>query len=181
MTLKQYQGIRLAFTVAIAIIVSQSLIYNNYLIPIATVVVSSLTLLFLRGKVKEIVADERDYAIGGKSALLAMQIFSWMAVICVLVLYALRNLNPAYEAVGMTLAFATCTLMLLYSVIFRFYGKFKYSGKKTSYLIAVLILFLLLAVATLRIFSGEDNWICQDGQWVKHGQPSFPAPTVECK
>lgn len=181
MTLKQYSRIRIVFAIVIAITVSQSLVYSNFLIPIAIIIIGTLALMYFRGKIKEIVADERDYAIGGKSALLAMQIFSWLAVVCMLVLYAMRDQNPAYEAIGMTLAFSTCILMLLYSVIFRFYGKFRYSGKKTIYLVAVLILFLILAVATLRIFSGEDNWICQNGQWVMHGHPDFPAPITECK
>lgn len=26
----------------------------------------------------------------------------------------------------------------------------------------------------------EDNWLCQNGQWVKHGNPSAPAPTTGC-
>jgi uncharacterized membrane protein len=181
MTLKQYSRIRIVFAIVIAIVVSQSLVYNNFLIPIAVIIIVSLALMYFRGKVKEIVADERDYAIGGKSALLAMQIFSWLAVICMLVLYALRDRNPTYEAIGMTLAFSTCILMLLYSAIFRFYNKIKFTDKKVTYLILVLLLFLVVAIAGLRLFSGEDDWNCQNGQWIQHGHPSFPAPTIECK
>jgi hypothetical protein len=37
-----------------------------------------------------------------------------------------------------------------------------------------LILFLILA----RLFSGEDCWIKdKSGNWIKHGNPSGPAPT----
>jgi len=32
----------------------------------------------------------------------------------------------------------------------------------------------------IRVFSGEDNWICQNGQWVKHGSPSAPKPQTPC-
>jgi len=37
------------------------------------------------------------------------------------------------------------------------------------------------AVVGLRIGSGdEDTWLCQNNQWVKHGQPSAGMPTVAC-
>jgi len=27
---------------------------------------------------------------------------------------------------------------------------------------------------------GEDNWICQNGEWIKHGHPSAAKPTESC-
>jgi len=43
----------------------------------------------------------------------------------------------------------------------------------------ILVAFIVLIGA--RILSGEDNWICQNGQWVKHGNPSGAMPTGTCK
>jgi len=43
----------------------------------------------------------------------------------------------------------------------------------------VLIFFVLLFVRF--IFGGdEDTWICRDGKWIKHGNPSFPPPEEVC-
>lgn len=41
---------------------------------------------------------------------------------------------------------------------------------------------VLAAVATVFIFvrGDEDTWLCQGGQWVKHGMPSAPMPTSRC-
>ena len=181
MTLKKYQQIKLIIVVAIAIIFSQSIIFQNYLIPIATLVVSSLVLILLRRQVKEVVADERDYALAGKSANLAIQIYSWIAVIAMFVLYNLKDVNPSYEPIAMTLAFSTCALMFIYSLIFKFQNKIKFTQSKRKYIIFAVLLAILLSIFTLRLFSGEDNWICQNGQWVEHGHPSFAAPTVPCK
>ena len=181
MTIKQYQAIRLGFVVLLAIVFSQSIIFENYLIPIAALTVSSLVLIFLKKKVKGVLADERDYLTGGKAALLAIQVYSWIAVVAMFVLYAFRDLNPAYEPIGMTLAYSTCILMLLYGVIFRYYNKIKLGDKKLIFSVLVFILFLFLAVFSLRLFSGEDNWMCQNGQWIEHGHPDFPAPDKECK
>jgi hypothetical protein len=30
-------------------------------------------------------------------------------------------------------------------------------------------------------FSGEDCWLCQNGEWVRHGSPYAPQPTTPCK
>jgi len=181
MTLKKYQQIKLIITVAIAIIFSQAILYQNYLIPLATLVVASLVLIWLRRQVKEVIADERDYALAGKSASWAIQIYSWVAVVAMFVLYAFKDLNPSYEPVAMTLAFSTCLLMFIYSLIFNFHNKIKFTANKNRFILLAIILSIFLGIFTLRLFSGEDNWVCQNGQWVAHGHPDFATPTVPCK
>ncbi|MFA6339027.1 MAG: DUF2178 domain-containing protein [Candidatus Paceibacterota bacterium] len=181
MNLKQYQQIKLGFVIVIAIIVSQSIIFKNYFIPVAVMIVGTLVLTILRRKVKGVMADERDYITGGKAAILAIQIYSWIAVVSMFIMLGLQDFNPAYEPIAVTLAFSTCVLMLLYAVIFRYYNKFSLTDKKFMYTAFVLGLFLALAVVGVRLFSGEDDWMCKNGEWVKHGQPDFPAPLVECK
>lgn len=181
MTLKKYQKIKLFITVVIAVIFSQAIIYNNYLIPLATLVVASLVLIWLRRQVKEVIADERDYVNAGKSASWAIQIYSWIAVVTMFILYSFKNLNPAYEPIAMTLAFSTCLLMFVYSLIFKFQNKIKFTQSKTKFIIFIIILSVFGAIFTLRLFSGEDNWVCQNGQWVAHGHPDFSAPTSICK
>jgi len=51
----------------------------------------------------------------------------------------------------------------------------------------LLIIFIALLVGggtmlAVRFFIGgsEDNWICVDGQWIKHGNPSSEKPTTGC-
>ncbi|MDI6820808.1 MAG: GerMN domain-containing protein [Patescibacteria group bacterium] len=51
---------------------------------------------------------------------------------------------------------------------------------------ALTIMIAVIAVLALwffiRFFIGgpEDDWICVDGEWVKHGNPTAPMPTVLC-
>lgn len=181
MTLKKYNQIRLLLVVAISIIVSQSIIFQNYLIPIATLVISSLVLILLRHRVKEVVADERDYALASKSASWAIQIYSWIAVIAMFILYAFKNLNPSYEPIVLTLAYSTCVLMLIHSLIFKFINKVKFTPSKRKFIVFIIILAIFLGIFTVRLFSGEDNWVCQKGEWIQHGHPDFSAPTIPCK
>ena len=181
MTNNQFKQAKIITTIAVALIVSQSIILENFMIPAAAVVVAGLVLFYLRRRVVDVIADERDYLTGGRAALLAIQIYSWLAVLVMFVAYANRDINPAYEPIAMTLAFSTCILMLLYALIFRYHDKMKFSNKKILYGLFGLALFVAATIFGLRLLSGEDDWICQNGQWVKHGNPSFPAPTIECR
>ncbi|MDD5566756.1 MAG: hypothetical protein PHH01_01030, partial [Patescibacteria group bacterium] len=54
--------------------------------------------------------------------------------------------------------------------------------KKTLIIILAVIILAGAAVAIIRFgFGGdEDTWICDNGQWVKHGNPSAAQPTTGC-
>lgn len=126
MTLKTYQKIKLVFVFFLAMFFSWAIYLDNFLIPVAVMIISSLILMFLRSRVKEIIADERDWQIAGKAALIAVQVYSWMAAVSMFVLYSLHSQNTFYEPIAMTLAFSACAVMLIYTFIFRFlfkYGK----------------------------------------------------------
>ncbi len=52
---------------------------------------------------------------------------------------------------------------------------------KLFWKIVIAILLIAVVVLGIRFFSGdEDTWLCQNGQWVKHGQPSAPQPASGC-
>jgi len=160
-----------------SIIFSQSITFGNYIIPIFTIIIGSLILLFLRRKVTEIIADERDYEIWWKAALLSIQIFSWFAAVCMFVLYALKETNPSYEPIAVTLAMSTCLLMLIYGFIFRFYNRVTNFDYKLLLSWVVLILVVFIAIRT---FSWEDDRMCNNWEWIKHGNPQFSKPSITC-
>jgi len=51
--------------------------------------------------------------------------------------------------------------------------------KKDHFLLIIGIIIIVVAIV-LRITSSEDDWVCQNGEWVKHGSPSAPQPTTTC-
>jgi len=53
---------------------------------------------------------------------------------------------------------------------------------KKLLLVGVILLIIIGVWGFLRFVIGgpEDDWICVDDQWVKHGVPSGPAPTKGC-
>lgn len=52
--------------------------------------------------------------------------------------------------------------------------------KNKIYIGLVIIVVFLAALFIARFSSPEDTWLCVNGQWVKHGTPSSPAPTTGC-
>jgi hypothetical protein len=49
--------------------------------------------------------------------------------------------------------------------------------------IAIAIVILIIAIFGVRFVLGgsEDTWICQNGEWIKHGNPSAAKPTTSCE
>ena len=182
LTFKQYNIIRLIVVLILSMTIGSMMAVKNFFVPMILLALSTVVLMYLRKQVKGVLADERDYALGGKSALLAMQVWSWCAVVVMFVLLAFTDKNPVYEPIALTLSFSVCLFMLLYSAIYRYYNKIDFKDKKFIFTVFVLAFFLaIFLIAGVRSFSGEDNWICDNGQWVKHGNPSFSSPEAECK
>jgi uncharacterized membrane protein len=181
MTLKQFRAIQLFLVMVLAVVVGWATVRQNYVIPIVATALAVMLLFYLQNKVKEIIADERDYEVGGKAARLAISVFAWLMIIVMFALLAFRGQNPDFEILAVTLGYSVCLLMVIYSLFFRYYDKVAFLEKKMAYVIAAVLLILLLAVFGLRFLGGEDSWLCRDGQWVRHGQPDAPMPTMECQ
>lgn len=53
---------------------------------------------------------------------------------------------------------------------------------KLFWKIFIAVILVIIVVLGVRFFSGdEDTWLCQDGGWVKHGNPSAAKPTSVCQ
>lgn len=54
--------------------------------------------------------------------------------------------------------------------------------KTTKALISTIIILMvgLVIVLVIRFSTAEDAWLCQNGRWVKHGNPSVSTPTTTC-
>jgi hypothetical protein len=54
---------------------------------------------------------------------------------------------------------------------------------KKIFIVSIIIILAAAAVMiSIRFLSGdEDIWICDNGEWVKHGNPSAPKPFAECE
>lgn len=53
-------------------------------------------------------------------------------------------------------------------------------NKKILYIFIVLLALVSLVLIRFTLGGHEDDWICQNGVWVKHGNPSAPMPASPC-
>jgi len=53
--------------------------------------------------------------------------------------------------------------------------------KKILKIFAIIVAILVLWIFMRFVIGGsEDDWICVNGEWIKHGMPSKPMPTEPC-
>ena len=181
MTAKKFLVYRLISTAILAGVISSSIIAGNYTLAIVVFITVISFLHLMKKKVNEVLEDERDYEIAGKAARYTLTIFSGIAGLISIILFSLRQIDSVYELSGAILAYSVCGLLILYSLIFKFYEKKDSTDYKKFFIIIITAIILIFIVFGIRLFSGEDDWICKDGQWIKHGNPRNPAPNIKCK
>lgn len=190
MTIKQYQYVRLAVVIFIAIATSIAINLENFLVPVVAIAIGMLILTIARKKITGILADERDYNIAGTAARYTISVFAFIMVLGVFGFMALKNKNPEFTNIATFLAYLTCALMIINFLIFHFL-KTKASGEKQGlakefkhylpFLLLALAIAFFVTIASLRIFTPEDEWICDNGSWTRHGNPDAAMPTDACR
>ena len=49
-------------------------------------------------------------------------------------------------------------------------------------LLSLIVIFIaILIVLGIRLSSPEDTWICENGIWIKHGNPYTQVPPYDCE
>lgn len=51
---------------------------------------------------------------------------------------------------------------------------------KKSFVYLFVLVVVILFVCLLFLRSGEDYWLCENNQWIKHGSPDSSIPTSGC-
>lgn len=52
--------------------------------------------------------------------------------------------------------------------------------KKIIPSIVIIVILIIAIIAGVRFWSPEDTWLCQNGVWLKHGNPRQGQPTTAC-
>jgi uncharacterized membrane protein len=125
-TFRMIQGINGGILGAIMAV---SVILGNWIVPIFAVIISLLILTVLRRRVKDIVVDERTYAISEKASRLTLQVISvGMALVGIILLAIYRGENKTLTQVAYTLEYATCALLVVNYIAYYYYRN-KLGGK----------------------------------------------------
>lgn len=123
MTKKTFLIYKLAAVIILAVLIGISVNFSNWYLPVAFIVTAWVLLYVLRGRVKEVVADERDYKVAGKASRFAMTIYSLLATVIGLALYIGGKDNLVLFVVGSVLLYSAGFLMLLNSILFKIYQR----------------------------------------------------------
>lgn len=51
---------------------------------------------------------------------------------------------------------------------------------KKSYVLLAIVGIIIISAIVLRFSTPEDEWVCESGDWQKHGNPSSAMPTTGC-
>lgn len=181
MTLKQFRIFKVILAFSLAFAFSIALQKNNYWLACITLALGLGVSAYVKSKVKGVVADERDYEIGGKAARYTMVAFLIASAFAAFILSALSVKNALYGTVGSVIAFMACAFMLTYSFIFAYLNKGFSMRRKIFLIFFGLLMMLFLASGMVRTLSGEDSWVCEKGAWTKHGNPMQVMPTSTCE
>jgi uncharacterized membrane protein len=129
MSYKTFRMVQAFIGMAIGSIMGVSVAEGNWIIPIPTIIIAMVVIIVLRRRVKEIVQDERTYAVAYKAARLTLAVTAiGMAVVGAVLLAASRGGSSDLRQVGFALEYATCGLLIINYITYAYYDR-KLGGK----------------------------------------------------
>jgi len=125
MSKNTFQTLRTIVVIIVAAVVSWSVVAKaSVIIPLAVIIGGMLFLTMLRRRVKEIMEDERSHLINEKSARLTLGIYGPLAALGAVILAIMGDeILPEGLGAGAILSYATCALMIIYSLARIYYER----------------------------------------------------------
>ncbi len=121
MTKKTFLVFRIITTIILGMVVGVSVTYDNWYLPVVVMLFAFAFLYTLKKRVREVIADERDYKVAGRASYLAMTVYTIASAVLGIILFIIGKESTAISAVANTLVFSACFFMLLYSFLFKVY------------------------------------------------------------
>ena len=123
MSQKRYLTCKLLTVMVLAVIVGAAVNLGHYFLPLLAMVAAWGFLYGLKGKVKAVLADERDYLTAGKAARISLTAYALTMSLIGVVLMALSQSEPSLELPALLIVYPLCGLIVLNAVLFKIYDK----------------------------------------------------------
>ena len=121
---KQFTQCGIIIIVSMGSLFAWSIMSGNTVVPIIAVIIGTVALYLCKSRVEEVIVDERTYKIGEQAARRTLQVFSIVSGVTGILLVVLSQYGyPEVTQVGLTLAYSSCALLVLYSLFYRYYNK----------------------------------------------------------
>ena len=121
MTKKQFTFFRLLVVILLAMTISFLVIEKNYILGMVVIVTGMVVMYGLKKRVKDVLADERDWRLAGQSAMVTLNIYAVIGTFGGFMLLVLSSRHPELEQLAYLVFYSICALLLLNSFIFNFY------------------------------------------------------------
>jgi uncharacterized membrane protein len=123
MTKKRFQIFRLIAVILLGIAIGVSVSAKIAFIPPLAIVIAVVLIQRLYRRVKEVTADERDYHLAGRAALMTYRITTLTMVIIAGSLLAYSTANPSVYRAGYLLLYIACFMTVVNIFSFLVYQK----------------------------------------------------------
>jgi uncharacterized membrane protein len=125
-TFRMWQGI---MGMVIGGVTGLSVALGVWIVPIPVIFVGLIIITILRRRVKEVIADERTYAVAEKAARLTFQIaVIGLAAIGIVLLVVSHGTSHELTQTGFAFEYAACALLVINALAYNYYSR-KLGGK----------------------------------------------------
>ncbi|MFA6376500.1 MAG: DUF2178 domain-containing protein [Candidatus Paceibacterota bacterium] len=121
MNQKTFYTVRIVFAMLVAAVCSIAVVQGNYILPIVVGITAAIALYMMKKRVNGVMADERDYRNAGDAARWSLNIYAVFAAIVAMILMAQRATDFRYELAAQILAYSACALMIMQSLLFKYF------------------------------------------------------------
>ncbi len=124
MSTKWYRLFGAAIIVIVAGLVGWSIATGNAVVPIPAALGGGVLLYLLKRQAGDVVEDERNYRISEKASRFSIKVFALVTATGGMALTAMSTNDSApLRAVGLTLAFCACSLLILYVISYAYHSR----------------------------------------------------------
>ncbi|MDY9928035.1 DUF2178 domain-containing protein [Methanosarcina sp.] len=124
---KQFRIISLLITVVMGAVVGFSVSIGNPALAVGVVLAGMAVMYNLKSRLEGVVEDERIHQVSQKASRITLQIVALGLALGGAFLIAMRDAYPGYIDLGFFMAYASCGVLVLYSLFYKYYNR-EYGG-----------------------------------------------------
>jgi uncharacterized membrane protein len=124
---KQFRIISLLITMVMGAVVGFSVSIGNPALAIGIVFAGMAAMYNLKSRLEDVVEDERIHQVSQKASRVTLQIVALGFALGGASLIAMRDIYPRYIDLGFFMAYASCGVLVLYSLFYKYYNR-EYGG-----------------------------------------------------
>lgn len=124
---KQFRIISLLTVMVMGVIVGFSVSIGNPALAVGVVLAGMAVMYNLKNRLEGVVEDERIHQISQKASRITLQVVAQGFALGGAILIAMRNTYPGYTDLGFFMAYASCGVIVLYSLFYKYYNR-EYGG-----------------------------------------------------